>query len=500
MTFEEWRTLVKIAYQGGEPTADSLLIAVKDGARAVTVRDVESDLALAKSYRDSFRDARYEMAATRITDPVGTVVAAVKLLMPIDDDTVAITAMLENAIKSAYDIFNGTADRWDALLVEAAIEMQRHVPFFQVRQITTFLADGDGVTNDGFVSRVPVPEDARIQQLWYGHYYPALEADVEYTADDIVVSNGRSYKVITGGTLTIYDLVGGLTSTDGEEEDLGDLVFRYYRPESDWPVRNINWNKRNVLFAGDFSGGPLYALPPQIDEIWLYPALDASHRFDLEWVGVAQEYEDTDEVTFDSKAAACAAHFIRSHLLREILQDSRRSAESFALFQRELRGLVVDNEQRDQGAPVSVAPYDYRRRWRCCGVCGIVTENSNNGTDVNPNAWAQVNSTGGDETLTPTAANMTFDVAVTGGAGLRRFVLATHGMTAGWRATVRFIFPLTAGIEVDMRNGALAGDQLLPAERYPDQLYTTDGYVSTATLEFVFGNNAWEYVGGTSPA
>lgn len=500
MTFEAWRTLVKLAYQGGEPTTDSLMMAIKDGARAVTVRDVESDLALAKSYRNSFIEARYEMAATRITDAVGTVVAAVKLLMPIDDDTAAITGLLENAIKSAYNTFNGTADRWDALLVEAAVEMQRHVPFFQVRQITTFLADGDGVTTEGFVSRVPVPAEARIQQLWYGHYYPALEPDVEYAADDIVISNGRAYKVITGGTLTSYEIGAGLTSTDGEDEDLGDLVFNYYQPERDWPVRNLNWNQRNVLLAGDFSGGPAYALPPQIDEIWLYPALDADHRFDLEWVGVAQEYADEDEVTFDAKAAACAAHFIRSHLLREIMQDSRRSAEAFALFQRELRGLVVDNEQREQGAPVSVAPYDYRRRWRCFGACGIVTENSNNGTEVNPNAWAEVNSTGGDETLTPTAANMTFDVTVTGAAGLRRFVLATHGQTAGNRATVRFIVPLTAGIEIDMRNGALAGAQLLPAERYPDQLYTTDGYVTTATFEFVFGNNVWEYVSGTSPA
>lgn len=367
MTFGAWSTLTKVAYQGGEPVTASLMRAIADGARAVLVRDVESDLALAKSYRTSFDEANFSMAGTRITDSLPTVIAAVRALMPIDSDTAAADAILDNAIESAYDRFNGVADRWDALLVEAAIEMQRHVPFFHARQVTTYLEGGAGVTAVGFISRVALPEDARIQQLWYGRYVAELEPDVAYEADDYVTSNGRVYKVITGGTLTIYDIGDGLTSTDREDESLGDLVFQYFEAERDWPVRKIDWNQRNVLMAGDFSGGPLYAFPPEQDQIWMFPALDADHRFDLEWVGIAQSYEDSDEVTFDTKAAACAAHFIRSHLLREIMKDQSGSAQAFALFQRDLRGLVVDCEQRDQGAPVSVAPYDWRRRlWGWC--------------------------------------------------------------------------------------------------------------------------------------
>lgn len=500
MTFDEWRTLVKTAYQGGEPTHASLIRSVVDGARSVTVRDVESDLALARSYQNSFRDAKVKLAGTRITDDLADVIAEAKALMPIDDDTERIVAILENAIEGALDEINGIADKFEAFLLQAAIDLQRHVPFYQVRQITTFLVDTAGVTNEGFISRVALPETARIQQLWYGHYYAALEADVDYEADDIVISNGRAYKVVTGGTLTAYEVAEGLASTDGSDEELGDLVFRYYSPERDWPVRQIDWNRRNQLRAGDVGAGPMYAFPPQSDELWLYPVLDSEHRFDLEWVGVTEEFEDDDEVTFDRTAAEAAAHYIRAMLFQTELDDGKQAATSLALYQRAIRKAVVDNQARDTGSPPSVAPYDYRRRWRFCGACGVTTENSNNGTEVNPNAWAEVANTGGDSTLTPTAANMTFDLTLSGAAGLRRLVLATHGQTAGNRVTVRCTFPETAGLIIDFRNGALAGDQLLPALNFPDQTFTTDGVTTSGTFEFVFGNNTWEYVESSIPA
>lgn len=367
MQFSDWRTLVKNAFQGGEPTHSLLMMAVKDGARAVLVRDVESDLALAKSYSNSFNEAKVKLAGTRITDAIADVIIEVSGLMPIDQDTVATTSILENAITAAYDDINGIADKWDAYLIQAAIEFQRHVPFYQVRQSTNFLEDTAGVTNEGFISRVALPDTARIQQVWYGHYYPDLEPDVELAADDIVISNGRAYKVITGGTLTIYDIGTGLQNTNADDETLGDVVFRYHSGEKDWPVRKIEWGARNRLMAGDFSGGPLYAFPPESDELWFYPILDSTHRFTLEWVGVVESFEETDEVLFDQTAAEGAAHYIRAMLYTTELDDARNAAASMALFQRALRKAVVDNEARDTGSPTVVAPYDYRRRCRVWG-------------------------------------------------------------------------------------------------------------------------------------
>ncbi len=373
MYFSDWRTLVKLAYQGGEPTSAALLMAVKDGARAITVRDVESDLALAKSYLNSFRESKVKNAGTRITDSVSDVILQVKQLMPIDDDTLAITALLENAITAAYDDVNGMADKWDAYLIQAAIELQRHVPFFQVRQTTTFLETTSGVTNEGFISRVALPATARVQQVWFGRYYAALAAGVVYEVEDIVISNGRAYEVVTGGTLTVYDIGSGLTSTDGENEELGDLVFTYYEPERDWPVRECEWASRNRLLSGDYSGGSAYCLSPQADELWLYPVLDDTHRFDLEWVGVTEDFADTDEVTFDQTAAEAAAHYIRAMLYTTEMDDAKNGAASLALFQRTMRKAVIDNQDRETGSPTTVAAYDYRRRCRSYGTCWPIT-------------------------------------------------------------------------------------------------------------------------------
>lgn len=381
MTFAEWRTLVKIAYQGGEPTQASLMRAVTDGARAITVRDVESDLALAKSYRDSFRDAKVGLAGTRITTDLAEVKTTVRALMPIDDDTVAIDAILDNAIAAAYDDLNGVADRFDSLLVEAACELQRHVSFFTTRQENSYLENSTGVSNEAFISKVAPPAGMRLSQMWYGRYYAALAEGVTYAAGDFVESNGRIYKVVTGGVLEEGELADGLTSTNGDDEALGDLVFIYNSPVILVPARSYRWADRALLRAGRFSGGALYSLSDQLDELWFYPPLGDSNRFVMEWVGFKDEWEDADEVTFDAKAAACAAHFIRSNLLREIASDAQRSAAEFALYQRELRGCVVDNEQREAGMTSEVAAYNYWGScWPGCRPCRSTGGGGGSGT------------------------------------------------------------------------------------------------------------------------
>jgi len=469
--------------------------------RAITGRDVESDLALAKSYSNSFGAAKVRLAGTRITDDLPTVTIAVKALMPIDDDTPAILAILENAIAAAYDDINGIADKWDAYLIQVAIALQRHVPFYQIRQIMSVIEATAGLTTEGFISRIALPEGARLQQVTFGRRYDALEPDVALAVDDIVISNGRAYKVIVGGTLTVYDIGAGLTSTDGEDEILGDLTFQYYTPERDWPCRPFEWTARNRIFSGDFSGGSVYSIPPQFDEIWLYPKLDADHRFDLEWVGVVETFEDVDEVTFDRTAAEAAAHFIKSRLYQSELDDVRNSAASDTLYQLAMRKAVVDNLDRETGSPTQVQPYDYRRRcWAWGNCCGIVTQNSNNSTEVNPNAWNPVANTGGDTTLTPTAANQSYTVTFTGAADLRRIVIATHGMIAGNRVKLKLILPTTEGLIIDLRSGALAGPALLPEETFPDQLYTSDGLTTLVSLEFAFVDGEWEYFDHSIPA
>lgn len=369
-TWAEWIVEVKRAFQGSPPSHHQLIFAVKDGALATMARDTESDLALAKSYRDSFRDARLDLAGTGIDDGLEAFVAEVRNLTPIAADTEAMSDVLNNAIRNACNILDDDAERFLALVQEAAIEMQRHVPFFQLRQENSYVKNSTGLTNEAFVSRVAPPEGMRLTQMWFGKYYAALAEGVTYAAGDFVESNDRIYKVVTGGALEAGELADGLTSTDGEAETLGDLVFNFYAPVILVPARAYPWIDRARLRAGRFSGGPLYSLSKQFDELWFFPALDDDHRFVMEWVGVKQTWAEDDEVTFDQKAASCAAHFARSALLREILGDSRRSAEEFALFQRDLRGLVIDCEQRDTGMTQDVAAYQYwNRSWAGCFPC-----------------------------------------------------------------------------------------------------------------------------------
>lgn len=498
MTFAQWRTLVVAVYQGGTTTHAFQMRICADGARSITVRDVESDLVLSKSYQNSHMAGLVKGAGTPITDDIAAVIAEVRGLMPLDADTPAISAIVDNAITTAYDGINTLAIKFDALLIQVMIDLQRHVPFYQVRQETVYLDGESGVTHDGFIDRVALPEFARIQQVWYGHYYAALAAGA-YEAGDRLTSNGRVYQVVDGGTITGDEIGDGLTSTNGENETLGNLIFRYREGEREFPVRNITWGQRNVLRAGNTSVGPMYAFPPESDELWLYPALDAVHQFRLEWVGVAEVFADEDDVLFDQTAAEAAAHYIKAKIYESELDDSRTAATSFALYQAAVRKAVVDNEARATGSPTVVAPYDWRGRcWRGC------LSNSNcspggTGSLIN-DYFLLTNATGTTTLIARTANNMTVQVNFTGSASTRTIGLRTTSYKRGDRVTIVATLPGVAGIVLDFRNASAAGAQLLPGETFPDSVYTSDIYVLSATFNFVFNGTAWEYDESSIPS
>jgi hypothetical protein len=492
-TFEDWREDVLLAYRGALPSRAQILMAIKEGARGIMARDVESDLALAKSYHDRFERAKFRLAGTRIEENLGVTIAAVRALMPTDADTEAVDAALDNAIEAIRGEFNSMADRFDSLLVEAAIELQRHVPFYRVRQLVSYLMGADGVTNESFVSRVTLPEDARVKQVWFGAYYPALAEGEELEEDDIVVSNGRLYRTITGGTLGDGELGVGLLLTDGEEEDLGDLSFVYYGNVRDFPARKIPWEQRQMLISGDRISGPAYAMPDEQDELWFYPRLDDTHRFDVEYVGIAQSFEDDDVVHFDRVAAKAASHYIRGMLEKTDREDPRAAEGSLAIYQRAIREAVLDCQDREVGPDISNVPYDWSRR-------RVVYGSLTTGTSDYPNGYMQRVNSAGDISLESSAANMTIDLLVTGVARTSIVVLETAGRAAGDRLLVRMELPAVADIVFDFRNATAGGTALLPDELFSSQLFTTDGEATSANFEFVFNGTAWEYDTSQTPA
>lgn len=174
------------------------------------------------------------------------------------------------------------------------------------------------------------------------------------------------------------------------------------------------------------------------------------------------------------------------------------SVEALVLFQRELRGLVIDNEQRDQGAPVSVAPYDSRRRWRCCGVCGPINFNPGaGGMDIN--GQTTLGNSSGSITIRPTAHNFTATVNFTGSAGNRPVILSKTGRDRGDRLTVVCALPTTEGLVLTFLNGP-SGNSLLPELRFEDGEFYTDGIGTSATFDFYFDGSNWHYEEASIPA
>lgn len=491
-TYADWLEDVGIAYRGGEPSASEILLCIKDGVRGIMARDIESDLPLAKSYRDSFDRALVKLAGARSADDAATIKASIRALMPVDDDTDAMGGALDNAILACQEQLNGMADQYERFVQEAAIELQRHVPFYQVRQLATYTHDTAGISNTAFYSAVALPEGARVANVWHGEYHPALAEGEELEDGDIVVSNGRLYIVVTGGTLAAYELGDGLTSTDGEDEELGDLTFQYYEPARDYPARFLPWARRHEMVAGRLSAGPFWTMPPEADEVWFYPVLTEGYRFDLDYVAVAQDFQGTDTVTFDRVAAKGAAQYVRG-IFAQDSGDLRGAQAALAIFQRAIREAIVDNQDRQVGSEVQVVPYDWSRRPRICGTPTACTT-------AYPNDWmARVNTTG-DISLTSRAANQVIDLTVGGDARTSLMILETAGRAAGDRMIVVMVLPTTADIVFEPRNGTSSGTLLLPSEVFPDQQFTTDGLTTSALLEFTFDGTAWQYASWKSPA
>ena len=65
-TYADWLADVAVAYRGGAPSASEILLCIKDGVRGIMARDIESDLPLAKSYRDSFDRALVKLAVVLV--------------------------------------------------------------------------------------------------------------------------------------------------------------------------------------------------------------------------------------------------------------------------------------------------------------------------------------------------------------------------------------------------------------------------------------------------
>lgn len=511
-TWDDHVAAVKAAYwTAGIPTSNQMYRAIADYAHSIFVRQTESDIPLAKSFSDSYDQLKIRLAGATITDTDANVIAAVQALLPVDTDTSGTEALLQNAILQARDDFNGLAARFEIEVVNAAMDLQRHIPYYQGRNETVYQQAGAGFVNKGFVSQVPLPADFRIQQVWCGRYFTALVEDVAFVAGDEVESNGRVYKVTVGGELTTGQLGTGLQGQERcVDESLGDMTFRYHCDLAMVPVRRCEWGNREVLYSGRFSGNA-YTISPQFDSLWLYPAIvDPCTFFMLEWVGIKTAYADDDEVTFDIVAQQASAQYVRAMLTKDANDDGRASSAALQLYQMLVRKAVVDNQARETGSTSTtselLAMNLGRLPWWRFAAMSCTSTTTQNSTPTN-SEYEQDN-TSGDVQITAQSPNHLAKINVSGAAGARAIALSfnkqsTQGGTflasKGDRIVVSLAMALTVGIVLNFTEGIPIGAPILDYAGNP-AVVETDGVNPGATLEFYFDGAKWVYLRSTFPA
>jgi hypothetical protein len=351
LTWTQFREAAIAAYNpGAQGTAReaAAIEAVALFVKSKIVREVDSDLERAKSYLNSYIDAKLKLAGYTITSNFTTVKASVIIRLTNDGTRLPLSAASgynDLAIQEAIDDFNGTATMFDQLLITAAVEIQRHAPGYQSNQVSTYKKGDPTVTIDGFVSKVTFSEQGIIRAIWYGTRYNALAGNTAYAADDLVQSNGRVYKCVTAGT-SANPIGAGLTSTDGEDETTGTAVFQYYAPLDYDQMRNVPWWDRFRLQQDEPCTTGLCTIKKGGSEFWVYPALDDDHDIKVEWDGLKTTFSGSDATTFDQPCAQYAAQFIRGMLQKDILDDPRAANASLATASAMLKRLWMDSSSR----------------------------------------------------------------------------------------------------------------------------------------------------------
>jgi len=119
------------------------------------------------------------------------------------------------------------------------------------------------------------------------------------------------------------------------------------------------------------------------------------------------------------------------------------------------------------------------------------------------NSAGVTNNIGGNSVITPSSANHTESVVMTGAAGAYILAIATAGRNPGDVCNLQITFPATAGLVINVRNNTVGGTQLLPTtSNYAANAYTTNGIILSATWSFTMNaaGTAWQFLRGNTPS
>lgn len=122
------------------------------------------------------------------------------------------------------------------------------------------------------------------------------------------------------------------------------------------------------------------------------------------------------------------------------------------------------------------------------------------GISVTPNTFASAANDSGDTVLEAASANHIVVLALDGVARTSIIALDETDRSDGDRMRVCCLLPEVAGIELEFRGGSTEGVPLLPNQTFPDQLFISDGVVTSADFSFVYTPSGWLYAEARIPA
>ena len=119
---------------------------------------------------------------------------------------------------------------------------------------------------------------------------------------------------------------------------------------------------------------------------------------------------------------------------------------------------------------------------------------------VEPNGWVSIESDSGNVVISPDRPIQGVSLYVGGVARRLPIVLSEWRQRRGNILRIHVTLPAIAGIVLDFRNGTATGTKLLPAARYTDQEFTTDGEQVSGFFRFGYTGSAWTHMDSSIPA
>lgn len=306
------------------PSNSLYALAVANYVKAAVSREVDKDLALYKSYNDSFKDMKMRLLGFTSTLVVGgTLDVEVKKLLTVDANREGLSDFVTMQISLGAQEITTMNVLVDELIKQAAIDLQTYIDAYKCNNETIYTYTD--VTAVGRASRGKFPEGGRVLDAYYERNVDALAISTAYEEGDLVLSNGHIFEVASAGT-TPGSLGAGLTDTTGAIEYIGSVPF-FYKFEKDYlkaPMHQVGWHQRFDLAAKldtccSKSDPAMFAVEDEAHSFFAWPGItDSEYVYRIFWNGIKFDFEDADYVPFDEAFWSAASDYVKAKIMREM--------------------------------------------------------------------------------------------------------------------------------------------------------------------------------------